>query len=133
MKTYYKVVTKNLTSCYVYGKALVLYRVDKFVKAPDWLPDGHQYLFVFRTQKEAMLFAYAMTRKTRQFQVFSRLGKRERKRLPDFLGAAGLAGGELPLPVFFATFPPGTVAVREVKLLERIIPFELPPSVQTAS
>ena len=118
MKTYYKVVALNLTSCFTQGKAEVQYKVGKYVSALKWIPKAHKFLFVFNSLHSAHDFASRSYSPSGLF-VYKCKVRRVSRHLPRYLDTSVLSDGKIEL-FDFTVFPSDTVAVREVKLIKKI-------------
>jgi len=134
MKIYYKVVMRQvlqtdcitppaerkLFSCFAKGLARTQYKVGEYVSAPDWLPKCSSFLFVFNCLDAAHSFRKQATNTS----IFRCEAKGVKRDLPCFLNVNLLAEGKVYSSYkTWATkgrFPLGTVAVREVKLIEEV-------------
>jgi len=119
MKTYYKVVKKDLTSCYAGGKAKSQYKLNEYVKAPGWLPVEHQVLFVFHNLNSAYSFMCRLSSILDVLDVYECEVQEVFEWLPPYLNTNVLAIGNICFSSF-DSFPLGTIAVKKVKLIKKI-------------
>jgi len=118
MRKYYKAIKKDLTSCFIGGKANVQYKINEYVNAPDWLPKENKFLFVFSDFHNAYVFASTVTMMFhKKANIYECEVQGVSKKLPSFLDTNFLARGEVNV-CRFLNFPKGTVAVRKVKLIK---------------
>ena len=119
MKTYYKVVKKDLTSCFITGVSQVQYKFNEYVKSPKWLPMGHQVLFVFYNLDSAYSFMCRLSGALNVLDIYECEVQGILECLPYFLNTDALAIGSFCCSTM-GSFPIGTVAVKKVKLIKKI-------------
>jgi hypothetical protein len=107
----WKVLSGN-GSAFVDGKAKVEYQKNKWVNAPEWLAKEGYHLCVFSIKKDADLFKEGFGDKVVKCHV-----RRIHKKLPPFLSKTQLYNG-LMRRVPPATWPPSTIMVEQVKILD---------------
>jgi len=120
---YYKVVTKavdgSLGSAWVGDKALVKYIPGTWVSAPPWLVRKGYHLFVFDDASCAATFACIKPGVEKYDTVWSCEVQGVYSRLPQYLDNGSLWSGDINR-LGGCCFPPGTVMVQKVKLLEEL-------------
>ena len=119
MKTYYKVVRKDLTSCFITGVSQVQYKFNEYIRSPKWLPTEHQVLFVFCNLDSARSFMRRLSGVLNVFDVYECEVQGIIECLPCFLNTDALAIGSFCCSTA-GSFPIGTVAVKKVKLIKKI-------------
>ena len=121
-KKYYKVVSRKkapLESASVQGVIKVIYRINKWVSAKLIAKRKGYGLFVFDSVRAAKNFVY----KCDWYLIIYRCDVRDvHKMLPSFLSNRHeyFCNDEPPIPSSLLSWPPGTVMVDRVKLIEEV-------------
>lgn len=113
-KIYYKLVCNDLTSWACTGAAQVQYRIGEYVKAPLWLQKKGYYLFVFDTFENAAINVHKNVDKLFTCNIKNRIYD-----LPTILNWFDIKD-KIMIKLDYCEWFPGTVMVKEVKLLEEI-------------
>jgi len=120
MRKYYKIIRKDLTSCFTEDRASVQYKINEYVNAPNWLPRKNRFLFVFQNFHDAYVFAFTVTMMFhKKANIYECEVQEVSKKLPSFLDTNFLARGEVNV-CHFLNFPKGTIAVKKVKLIRDV-------------